>query len=210
MEVYLVFEPLRGCRKGLRHEGVVQSVRSNTEDRMIMDHMDRMDHSVAILAQEFWSATTSSGGFCMGIDLAGASFSGIVIGWLASAYHHYQDALEAVTRLAGPLDAVSKLAGACSERCPSCPILVPPSCAPVICQDDAGTQRGLFLVSGLGLGLFFGTLLGLRLGRPVAPATRVVHVPGLVPVPPAPARVAVAPRRPAPPLRRLSVDASSW
>ena len=148
--------------------------------------------------------------FCMGIDLAGASFSGIVIGWLASAYHHYQDALEAVTRLAGPLDAVSKLAGACSERCPSCPILVPPSCAPVICQDDAGTQRGLFLVSGLGLGLFIGTLLGLRLGRPVAPASRVVHVPGLVPLPPVPARAAVATRRVAPPLRRLSVDASSW
>ena len=50
MEVYLVFEPLRGDRKGLRHEGVVQSIRVNTVDRMIMDHMDRMDHSVAILA----------------------------------------------------------------------------------------------------------------------------------------------------------------
>ena len=57
MEVYLVFEPLRGCRWGLLIEGVVQSIRLNTVDRMVIrvrnrmalhDHM--MDRSVAILA----------------------------------------------------------------------------------------------------------------------------------------------------------------
>ena len=51
---------------------------------MVIYARDHMDRSVAILAQEFWSATAQAGLFALAIDLASASIGGFEVGWLAS------------------------------------------------------------------------------------------------------------------------------